>query len=274
MMLWRKKKKTFYKIALGLIFVTWSCQTTTVVSPRKDLSNVRAKIVIDAGHGGEDSGAVGRRGLLEKEITLDIAVRLQQLFHKYLPRASVVMTRSADHFVSLPNRVRLANEENPDVFISLHVNSSENKRSSGFEIFSLDVASDRHAERLANSENKVMGQKERGLPFILADLKAYSYRRESDLLANLIAKGIKAQTKKMNNGVPIIDRGYNQAIFHVLFVNSPAVIAELFFISNPDEEKMLSEKTTREYIARGIFLGTKKFLDYQMASRERHAASR
>jgi N-acetylmuramoyl-L-alanine amidase len=217
---------------------------------------------------------VGMRGLREKDITLDIAKRLLELFRKHLPKASVVMTRSSDHFVSLPDRVRKANEENPDVFISLHVNASESKRSQGFEIFSLDVASDRHAERLAASENKIMGQKERGLPFILADLKAYSYRRESDLLAHLIARGVKTQTQKINKSFAIVDRGYNQAIFHVLFVNSPAVIAELFFISNPEEEKMLSEKTSREYIARGIFLGTKKFLDYQMASRERHAASR
>jgi N-acetylmuramoyl-L-alanine amidase len=218
------------------------------------------RVVLDPGHGGSDSGAISKHGLMEKNITLDIAKRLKHLLEHNLPHVEVVLTRTADTYVSLEERIRVAHRKPGDLFLSLHINSSESKKASGFEIYSLDVASDRHAERLAARENKVESKNSRGVNFILADLRAFSNRKDSDRLAKSVALGLKAQLKKTKAASSISDRGYNQAIFHVLFVKMPAILAELFFISNPQEEKMLSEKIYRDAIARGLFVGVKNFL--------------
>ncbi|HXW53384.1 MAG TPA: N-acetylmuramoyl-L-alanine amidase [Myxococcota bacterium] len=229
--------------------------------PKNDPAReIKARVVIDAGHGGEDSGAVSKRGLLEKDVTLDIARRLGRLFKKMMPKVEVVFTRSSDRYVSLEDRVKRANDKSGALLISLHVNSSENKEAQGFELFSLDVASDRHAERLAARENKVLGQNASELQFILADLRANSNRQQSDRLALAISAGLRHQLWKLKSAIPIQDRGYSQAIFHVLFANMPGILLELFFLSNEKEEKMLSEPASRELIARGIFLGGRKFL--------------
>lgn len=228
---------------------------------------IKARVVIDPGHGGEDSGAIGRRGLMEKDITLDIAKRIVHLFKTYEPGVEVILTRTADRYVALEERVKIANTKKAHAFISLHVNSSESKEANGFEIFSLDVASDRHAERLAARENKVFKQKNNGADLILADLRAFSHRKDSDRLASYLAQGLTSQLKKQISKGGIHDRGYNQAIFHVLFVKMPAVLTELFFVSNPQEEKMLSTKEMREQLARGVFLGVRKFV-----SRSLHAS--
>lgn len=222
--------------------------------------NIKARVIIDPGHGGNDSGAVGKKGLLEKNITLDIAKRLTRLMASYLPNVEVILTRKSDHFVNLEDRIRIANQQQGDLFLSLHVNSSESKDAGGFEIYSLDIASDRHAERLAARENKEINKNGKRVDFILADLRAFSHRNDSDKLAKAIANGLKSQLSKNRSRSSISDRGYNQAIFHVLFVKMPAVLAELFFISNPHEERMLSNKTSRENIARGLFMGVRSFL--------------
>lgn len=218
------------------------------------------RIVIDPGHGGEDSGALGRRGLKEKDITLDIAKRLKRLFSQHEPMVSVVLTRTSDRYVSLEDRVKVANAKKAQAFISLHINSSESKEANGFEIFSLDVASDRHAERLAARENKELNGKSTRADLILADLRAFSHRKDSDRLAGFIAQGLRRQIHEHKKLPTINDRGYNQAIFHVLFVKMPAVLAELFFISNPKEERFLADQGVREHIARGLFVGIKQFL--------------
>lgn len=242
------------------------CQSIAMKQPKMHTRPIhshiaKARIVIDPGHGGSDSGAVGKRGLLEKDVTLDIAKRMKHLFNKYLPQVEVMLTRSADRFVSLEDRIIMAHQKKSDVFLSLHVNSSESKDANGFEIYSLDVASDRHAERLAARENKSASQRNPQVDFILADLRAFSNRRDSDRLALGIAQGIKSQLSKNKSIGKVHDRGYHQAIFHVLFVKMPAVLAELFFISNPEDEKMLSQRAFRELIARGLFLGVKNYLD-------------
>ena len=248
-----------------LLLGNFACSTTRL-STREQKSaqvkstRIKARVVLDPGHGGSDSGAISKRGLMEKNITLDIAKRLKNLIERNLPEVEVVLTRSSDAYVSLEERIRIAHRKPGHLFLSLHVNSSESKKASGFEIYSLDVAGDRHAERLAARENKVENKNGRGVNFILADLRAFSNRKDSDKLAKSVALGLKAQLKKTKAASAISDRGYNQAIFHVLFVKMPAVLAELFFISNPQEEKMLSEQIYREAIARGLFLGVRNFL--------------
>ena len=224
-------------------------------------SNIKAKIIIDPGHGGKDSGAVGRQGLKEKDLTLDIGKRAYHLFKKVMPNAEVILTRKADRFVSLEERVSIANKNRGDVFISLHINSSENNGAKGFEVYSLDVASDRHSERLAARENKSFAGENKGVNFILADLRAYSNRNDSNYLAKVIAGGLNSQFSGRLVPDLLNDRGYNQAIFQVLFVEMPAVLTELFFISNPKEERLLKSEVGRELCARGIVLGVAKFLE-------------
>lgn len=259
-------------ISVFFLVMHVGCATTVVRKHHQSVritkpSELKARVVIDAGHGGEDSGAVGRRGLLEKDISLDIAKRLQRLFLHHMPNVEVSLTRTTDEYVSLERRVEIANTKNADLFISLHVNSSESKEAGGYEIFSLDVASDRHSERLAARENKSKGGSNR-VDFILADLRAYSNRSESDRLASYISQGLRGQMSKSRLTASVNDRGYNQAIFQVLFVKMPAVLTELMFISNPKEEQVLASKTAREQIARGIMVGMKKFLDEKVLRAE------
>lgn len=243
-------------ILISLIFYYCGCHTVN-----KDLKTLTGKIIIDPGHGGEDSGALGKRGLKEKDVTLDISKRLARLFRKLEPNVKVILTRNKDKYESIYKRVEIANNHQAQAFISIHINSSESKEASGFEIYSLDVAHDRYAERLAREENKELKKNINEADFILADLRAFSHRSDSDLLANYLRRGLKNQIKTRE--INIHDRGYNQAIFHVLFVKMPAVLVELFFISNPKEELMLSRKKSREEIARGLFVGLKKFLNQQ-----------
>lgn len=263
---WKIKLLQCWLFACALV-VGMGCATTVpvkrapVTKPQQKRSSARsARIVIDPGHGGHDGGAVGKRGLKEKTITLDIAKRLKNLIERSMPHVEVVLTRSSDIYVSLEDRIRIAHRKPGDLFLSLHVNSSESKAAGGFEIYSLDVASDRHAERLAARENKIENKNSKGVNFILADLRSFSNRRDSDRLAKAVANGLKAQLSRKKMATSISDRGYNQAIFHVLFVKMPAVLAELFFISNPKEEKLLSDAASRDAIARGLFVGVRNFL--------------
>lgn len=259
MMVMRLHSALFIILTLT-IFGAVGCSPSLNLKKAKAISSLRGRVIIDAGHGGEDGGAVGKRGLLEKDITLDIAKRVKTIFAVMRPSVDVVLTRTADRYVSLEERVSIANAMQGDAFISLHINSSEAKDARGFQMYSLDVASDRHAERLAAQENKTIGNKARGVEFILADLRAFSHRQESDRLASLVARGLKTVAARMSPSQEIIDRGNNQAIFHVLFVKMPAIIAELFFISNPVEEEMLSKTKSRDLIAKGIYMGVEKFL--------------
>lgn len=223
-------------------------------------SPVMGRVIIDAGHGGRDAGAVSSTGLKEKDLTLDMALRIRRLMRKVLPNVEVILTRQDDRYVSLEKRIKTAEEKSGDVFLSLHINSSE-EPASGFELYSLDVANNSHAEKLAKRENALNEKESRALQFVLADLRANSFRQESDELARLIAHGLKNQLKQGVFSEQINDRGYNQALFHVLFVKMPAILAEMFFLSNPKDESLLRQRKARELCARGMVLGVMKFLE-------------
>ena len=145
-----------------------------------EVSKLSATVVLDAGHGGADGGAVGSF-LKEKDVTLDIALRVKRLLNMVMPNVRVVLTRDNDAFVSLEQRVNIANNAQGDIFLSLHINSSKDKEARGFEVYSLDIASDRHAKRLAALENKKHPKS--ALNLVLADLRANDFRAESDRLA-------------------------------------------------------------------------------------------
>ncbi len=210
-----------------------------------------AVIVLDPGHGGNDSGALSPHGLKEKDIALDIALRARRLIKVIMPHAHIILTRESDKALSLKERITIANNAHADLFVSIHINSSDNKDVSGFEVYSLDTI--RYSEKLAAKESE-------GVDFILADLRAYGHRRESDKLARHIAQNLKIQIKKHISHYDFYNRGFNQALFQVLLVNMPAVLAELFFISNAKDERLLSTAAMRECCARGIVAGLAQYL--------------
>ncbi|PIQ82650.1 MAG: N-acetylmuramoyl-L-alanine amidase, partial [Candidatus Omnitrophica bacterium CG11_big_fil_rev_8_21_14_0_20_64_10] len=201
-----------------------------------------------------DPGAIGRTGLREKEITLDIAKRLRDLlvrdgFH-------VVMTRYDDRFIALDRRTVIANEERADLFVSVHANASKSRSVEGYEVYYLSEATDDHARAVAASENaQLPSEVEGGLALsvpestlpIVWDLLYTEHRAESTALAGSVAQGIRGA------GVSTPNRGVKSARFFVLKgTRMPAVLVEVGFISSLREEDRLRSAGYRQQLAEGI----------------------
>jgi N-acetylmuramoyl-L-alanine amidase len=209
-------------------------------------------IVVDPGHGGAETGAIGPGGLAEKQVTLEIGRRLAAA----LPRAlacRVVLTRDADTAVGLDDRTAIANHEKADLFLSLHANSSRVTGARGSETYYLSLeASDRLAAEVASQENQPGASAtpgaaaRRDLDFILWDLAQSAHLKESSELAETIQKELNALSGTEN-------RGIKQAPFRVLVgATMPAVLVEAAFISNSDEEKKLGSSAFQESVADAI----------------------
>ncbi|MCL2313656.1 MAG: N-acetylmuramoyl-L-alanine amidase, partial [Proteobacteria bacterium] len=228
----------------------------TEVALAQQLGLKARRIVIDAGHGGQDSGAVGPSGLLEKDVTLDIALKLSQKL-----RASgyeVFLTRSDDRFIRLEDRTHFANKVKGDVFISIHCNASPNKKAHGIETYTLNVSSDRYAIRLAARENASAGKGIGELQFILADLATKANTVESGQLARSVQSSLVTTLSKKYKETHGL--GHREALFFVLLgAKMPAILVEVSFLSNPQEEKLLANGQYRGYVADGIHEGIKKF---------------
>ncbi|MBU1487685.1 N-acetylmuramoyl-L-alanine amidase, partial [bacterium] len=214
------------------------------------------KIVIDPGHGGKDSGAIGPSGLMEKEVVLDLAKRLKKMLEKKDPTLSIVLTRDGDYFVPLDKRTSFANHHKADIFVSLHANGAFSREANGFEVFHLSAeASDNTARATAALENGVIDLEKNGgerkdridyTQFILADMAQLEFIEESIDLCGLIQKEV---IKKIN----IVDRGIKSAFFYVLKdALMPSVLVEAAFITNPFEEAKLRDAEFREEVASGI----------------------
>lgn len=215
------------------------------------------RVVIDPGHGGHDSGAIGRAGTREKDVALKIAKRLSSLL-----RASgleVVMTRESDEFVSLDNRAHLANDVHGDLFISIHCNSARNRKLRGIETYTLNTSSDRYSLRLAARENSASEKGVSDLQFILADLATKANTEESQRLASRVQHTLVARMSSRFGGVENL--GTKEALFYVLLgVRMPAVLVETSFLSHADEERRLASQTYQEEVARAIATGVQEFL--------------
>ncbi len=208
-------------------------------------------VVIDAGHGGEDTGARGAGGLLEKELVLDIAQRLTARLSRAGLR--VVMTRLDDSFVPLETRTSIANDARADLFISIHANASRDAKVRGIETFFLALAaSDAHADQVALRENQAFqleqAPAERGddaLVAIIGDLIANEHMDESNEFARL------AQLKLA--GDPEVARGVKQAPFVVLEgVQMPAALVEIGFLTNRLDEQQLRAGEERDRIVTAL----------------------
>jgi len=213
-------------------------------------------IVIDPGHGGHDPGAVGPGGFQEKELTLDVARRMAALLQED-PGVKVVLTRARDQFLALRERTRLANREKADLFLSIHVNAAPGVTASGAETYFLSSeATDNAARAAAAFENKVIdlegssGGGARGLlRSILWDLTQSEFQQESSRLAEVLQNGL-------DRALRLPSRGVKQAPFYVLGgAAMPAVLVEIGFITNPQEEQRLRDDGYRDRIARALAAG-------------------
>lgn len=214
-------------------------------------------IVIDPGHGGKDPGAIGRHGLMEKNIVLDVGHRLQRLIKDKIG-AKVIMTREEDVFVPLEERTAIANRHGADLFISIHVNSSRRKGARGVETYLLGKATDKNAMDTAMRENSATEKSLGALQLILHDLLTTAKKEESLRLAHYVHGNI---IERLEPRYKAVNLGVKQAPFFVL-VNAgmPSILAEISFISNPDEERLLAKEEYRQEVAEAILDGIRKYI--------------
>ena len=234
-----------------------------IVKKNVDLRSKKEKwefktIVIDAGHGGKDPGAVGYKGTKEKDIALDVAKRLEKKLSKNM-NVKIVMTRDEDIFLRLSERTKIANESNGNLFISIHTNAAEDRRASGFETFLIGPNKNEAAVRVAARENAVLelegvaGKKLTNEDLIQATIAQSAFASKSEQFASMVQQEIKKRVQSR-------DRGVKQAGFYVLMgASMPNVLVELGFISNPSEEKKLRSPQYRDQLATAIYRAVEQY---------------
>jgi N-acetylmuramoyl-L-alanine amidase len=216
------------------------------------------RIVVDAGHGGHDPGAIGRRGLQEKEVTLDIAQKVATELRQL--GFDVVLTRSNDRFLQLEERTALANTARADLFVSIHANANPRRNRSGIETYFLNVTDDRYAARLAARENGADLEEDGRVDLrrILTDLDAKASAGSSRQLAELVQRELCTAVRSRYGDVR--DLGVKSALFYVLLgARMPAVLVEAGFISNAAEEARLASPQYRAEVARAVTRAVKTF---------------
>jgi len=252
-----------YSIKLFFIFLvlTICSVSAAVVKDQK-----KWVIVIDAGHGGRDSGAQGAISY-EKNIALAIALKTGEYLEQNLSNVTVLYTRKNDTFVELKDRATFANKNNADLFISIHANWAKTKNIKGTETFIMGLAKDEQNLEVAMKENEVImlendySTKYEGFDpkspesYIMFTLMQNIYQEQSTSLASKIQTEYKDKIKR-------IDRGVKQAGFWVLFMTTmPSVLTETGFITNPDEEKFLNSKQGQDFIASSIYRACREYVN-------------
>jgi N-acetylmuramoyl-L-alanine amidase len=215
------------------------------------------RIVVDAGHGGHDPGAIGPRRVREKDVTLAMAKRLAKRLRD--AGFEVVLTRKDDRFIALEERTAIANTARGDLFVSIHANAHPRRTRGGVETYFLNTDSDRYAARLAARENGLdVGDGEADVARILTDLGAKASAGASRQLARMVQRevttGVRARVGEVR------DLGVKSALFYVLLgARMPAVLVETAFISNRDEERRLASAAYQEEVAAGIARAVSSF---------------
>jgi N-acetylmuramoyl-L-alanine amidase len=216
-------------------------------------------VVIDPGHGGEDLGAQGYGGILEKDVVLDVAFATERVLEKQ-KIARVRLTRRGDHFVPLSERSAMANTWRADLFISLHTNASPKGKLSGLETYYLDMNGDEASRLLAERENasEALAGENADLQFILSDLVQHAKLDDSIRAGTLIHTALVRTLAKQKAGVK--DLGLRKAPFYVLVgAHMPCVLLELLFIDNENDGKLISRKEFRHALAEGIATGVRDY---------------
>lgn len=214
------------------------------------------KVVLDPGHGGASLGTRTPEGLIEKRLTLDIAERLRRLLEK--DAFEVVMTREGDRDVSLERRGTLANEAGADIFVSIHLNWIENRRSRGVETYYLGPTDDPYLTRLAASENRDSGYSMADMRHLLDRIYAGVRQDKSRKLAETVQDALFQSLGKVNPGIE--DRGVKAAPFIVLLTTEmPAILAEVSSLSNEGEARLLMKPLYRQFIAEALAQGVRAY---------------
>ncbi len=217
------------------------------------------RIVIDPGHGGHDTGTIGPHGMLEKNVCLDVALRLGKLIQQKLPGAQVIYTRKTDVFVPLEERTAIANQADADLFLSIHANSSHDEQARGIETYYLNFTSSPEALETASRENAVSNASIHELQDLIKKIARNDKIEESQELATDIQSSLSTQLRKVSTAER--NRGVKKAPFVVLIgADMPSVLSEISFLSNPTDERMLRKGAQRQRIAQGIFRGVENYL--------------
>ncbi len=216
-----------------------------------------SRIVIDPGHGGHDPGATGK-DVTEAELVLDVALRLEKLLVEKLVGMEVVLTRRTDEFVPLPERTAIANREGADLFLSIHANASENVQARGIETYFLNFANNLSAASVAARENAASGQAMAALPDLVKAIALNNKLDESRDLATLVQRSMVERLRGANKGIK--DLGVKQAPFVVLIgAAMPSVLAEVSFVTNAQDARLLRASAYRQRIAEGLLNAVRKY---------------
>ena len=217
------------------------------------------RIVIDAGHGGHDTGTIGPTGLMEKDLCLDVALRVGRLIDQRLPGAEVVFTRDDDTFVPLEQRTAIANEARADLFLSVHANSSQDRKARGIETYYLNFTGSSDAMEVAARENALSENAVHDLQDIVKKIARNEKIEESRDFAGNIQDSLAKRMENLNRGDR--NRGVRKAPFVVLIgADMPSVLAEISFISNPSDEQWLKKPENRQRVAEGLYRGIERYL--------------
>jgi len=217
------------------------------------------RIVIDAGHGGHDTGTIGPTGLMEKDLCLDVALRLGKIIQQKLPGADIVFTRSDDTFIPLEDRTRIANEAKADLFISIHANSSPDHAARGIETYYLNMKGSPEAMAVAARENSVSQQGIHDLEEVVKKIARTEKIDESRELAEDVQDSLSKRIQK--TAKPVRNRGVRKAPFVVLIgADMPSILTEISFLSNPADEQLLKKPEYRQRVAEGLYQGMSDYL--------------
>jgi N-acetylmuramoyl-L-alanine amidase len=215
------------------------------------------RIVIDAGHGGHDSGTLGVDGIEEKDVVLDVALRLGKLLHDRLG-AEIIYTRSDDTFIPLETRTAIANKAQADLFLSIHANSSADASARGVETYYLNFTSSPDALETAARENAVSDQSIHQLSDLVKKITLKDKIEESREFAADVEQGLYGGLQRGNAGLK--DRGVKKAPFVVLIgANMPSILAEISFVTNAKDARQLQQPDYRERVAESLYKGVAKY---------------
>ncbi len=215
------------------------------------------RIVIDAGHGGHDSGTLGVDGIEEKDVVLDVALRLGKLLHDRLG-SEIIYTRSDDTFIPLETRTAIANKAQADLFLSIHANSSSDESARGVETYYLNFTSSPDALETAARENAVSDQSIHQLSDLVKKIALKDKIAESREFASDVEQSLYGGLQKGNAGLK--DRGVKKAPFVVLIgANMPSILAEISFVTNAKDARQLQQPEYRERVAESLYKGVAKY---------------
>jgi N-acetylmuramoyl-L-alanine amidase len=250
------------KLISVLVVILFLCESLTPMNNEKGWV-----IVIDAGHGGKDSGAVGAKNSFEKDITLAIALKTGEYIKQNIKNVTVIYTRDNDTFIELRDRANIANKNKADLFISIHANWAKSKNIQGTETYIMGPAKDRQNLEVAMKENEVIYLEDdyttkyedfdpkSEVSYIMFTVRQKVFQEQSTDFASRIQTEFRERAERH-------DREVKQAGFWVLYTTTmPSVLIETGFITNPNEEKFLNSKQGQDYIASAIFRACKDYIN-------------